>query len=548
MKKLLALLLVFLMLIATFVGCTDDNNVSSEPDNPSSDVSSEDVSSEDESDATDDPVESEDETADNELDEEPQYYEEDEYEDPFAEEEDEIEDVELTPEQQRMENMLAGEDKSLNEDALYNEGDLARLAKAMNKSKGGKSVTLLFYGNGSNTGRLMDQSTTDTAYSSLIYDWWQANIGPCEIIKAGTDNLTSITACMRVEHDVLRYEPDVVFLDFAVQDGIRAMSKTNALGYDNLIRRILQSKSAPAVVSLMLTGAEQESYTMNPKNATLFSSASKEQKQVAKYYNLPIIDFEQSFWDNSVEVVEVTTKKEIPLVCWETIGTSNTVMNADGHTMLAGTIKYFFNKVLNKLGKISTKNYAYPTEGYFGNNKYMTGSYVSFGDIIEGDAKGYSLNLDTQGLAENEYSYTQETFENPMTPYIKTWRHFDYIEGEHDASAESSEENPEYLTVNLPKAVEGESYVLFSTTASVGSRAPTAAPIKDYYPISVECYDKDGDLLGKVKADTSNYAETTTMGKSTTVKLHTGTAKIVIKVWTSGGSVYIHGISNFDKQ
>lgn len=540
MKKLLALLLVFLMLIATFAGCAKGGEVSSEPDNPSSDISSEDeVISEEE-------VPSEEETIDEPEYEEPEY-EEPEYEEPEDETE---EETPLTPEQQRMQNMLAGEDKSLNEDALYNEGDLTRLAKAMNKSKNGKSVTLLFYGNGANTGRLMDQANADILYSSLVYDWWQTNIGPCEIIKAGTDNITSITACMRVEHDVLRYEPDVVFLDFAVQDGIKAQAKTNALGYDNLVRRILQSKSAPAVVSLMLTGAEQQSYTMNPQNATIFASAAAEQKKVAKHYDLPIIDFEQSFWDNSVEVVEVNTKKEIPLVCWDNISISNTLMNNDGHAILAGTIKYFFSKVLNKLGKISTaKDYAYPTEGYFGNNKYMTGSYVSFGDIIEGKAEGYTLNLDIQGLAKYEYSYSKETFENPMTPHIKTWRHFDYIEGVHDKTWKANEENPEYLTVTLPKAVEGESYVLFSTTASVGNKGPAdKSPIKDYYPVSVECYNKNDSLLGTVKAETSNYVETTTTGKSTYVKLHTDTTKITIKVWTSGGSVYIHGISNFDKQ
>ena len=541
MKKLLALLLVFLMLTLTFTGCSEGNN-----DVPSGNDVSSDVSSEDEADevevSSDEEASSEPEET---IEDEPEY-EEPEYD--FEDEDEDFEDVPLTPEQQRLANMLLGEDEELNKDALYSEGDLSRLAKAMNKSKGGKEVTILFYGNGTNTGRLMDASNADTLYCSLLEEWWEVNIGPGKIIRAGTENLTSITACMRVDHDVLRYEPDVVFLDFAVQDGIQSMASSNALGYDNLIRRILQCKSAPAVVTLMLTGAEQQSFTMNPLNATIFASAAKEQKKVAEYYNLAVIDFEQSFWDNSVEVVEVTTKKEIPLINWETISTSNTVMNNDGHMILAGTIKYYLQIVLNKLGKISTKDCAYPTEGFFSNNKYMTGSYVSLGDIIEGKAQGYSLNLDTQALGKNEYSYTAENIDNPMTPIIKTWRHFDFIEGVRKEEWAYKEENPEYLTVTFPKAIEGDSYFLFSTTKSVGGRAPdSGSPMASYYPITVECYNADGGLLGTVKPATTSYNETTTLGKSTTAKLHSGTAKITIKVYTTQGSVYLHGLSNFEK-
>ena len=552
MKKLLALLLVFLMLTLTFTACTEDNNASSKPDNPSSDVSSDEAPSDDDSDIAEDDGESEpEETIDTELqdeepqDEEPQYEDDGEYDDPLDEEE--IEDVPLTPEQQRVQDILAGVDEEINKDALYNEGNLTRLAKAINKSKAGKEVTLLFYGNGTNTGRGIDRSTDGATYAMLVQDWWETNIGPCKYIKSGTDNLVSTTACLRVDYDVLRYEPDVVFLDFAVQDGISAMAKSNALGYDNLIRRILHSESAPAVISLMLTGAEQQSYTMNPKNATIFASASAEQKKVAKYYDLPIIDFEQSFWDNSIEIVEVTSKKEIPLLTWENISLDNTIMNQDGHMVLAGTIKYFLSNVVKKLNKISTKNYTYPTDGFFGNDKYMNSTFVSIGDIVEGKIDGYSMNLDTLELAKNSYVYASENEGNSMTPNIKTWRHFDYIEGTHDAKWETYEENEEFLTINFPKVVEDEIYVLFATTKTVGDKIPSGSPMQKYGPITVECYSENGTLLSSVKPSTGHFTETTQLGKSSAVKLSSGTAQITIKTYTSSGSIYIQGLSYLTK-
>ena len=324
------------------------------------------------------------------------------------------------------------------------------------------------------------------------------------------------------------------------------MAKSNALGYDNLIRRILHSESAPAVISLMLTGAEQQSYTMNPKNATIFASASAEQKKVAKYYDLPIIDFEQSFWDNSIEVVEVTSKKEIPLLTWENISLDNTIMNQDGHMVLAGTIKYFLSNVVKKLNKISTKNYTYPTDGFFGNDKYMNSTFVSIGDIVEGK-NGYSMNLDTLELAKNSYVYASENVGNSMTPNIKTWRHFDYIEGTHDAKWETYEENEEFLTINFPKVVEDEIYVLFATTKTVGDRIPSGSPMQKYGPITVECYSENGTLLSSVKPSTGHFTETTQLGKSSAVKLSSGTAQITIKTYTSSGSIYIQGLSYLTK-
>ena len=540
MKKLLALLLVFLILTLTFTGCMDNNNTSSNPDNASSDISSEDVSSEDG--YEEEPVES-DEPVDDTLQD--NYYED---EDVFIEDEEEPTATPLSPEQQRLENMLAGEDEELNKDSIYNEGNLARLAKAIKKSKEGKEVTLVFYGNSANTGYLLSEAEIDAPYSSIVSDWWTANIGPCSVIKAGIDNLTSITACMRVEHDVISYKPDVVFLDFAIQDGIQAMSKSNALGYDNLIRRILQSESAPAIITLMLTGAEQQSYTMNPMNATKFNSAIKEQKKVAKYYNLPVIDFEQSFWDNSIEVVEVSTKKEKPLINWSTISTDNITMNNDGHMILAGTIRYFLKNVLNKLNKISTKAFAYPTEGYFGNDKYMDISFVSIGDIVEGK-KGHSLNLDKAALEANEYSYIASTEKNPTTPHIKTWRHFDYIEGTHKAEWGFYEENPEYLTITLPQAVDSDAYILFGSTEKVGyktDKLPSGSPIQT--PIAVECYDINGNMIGSTLKPAVNYfSEATTLGKSSTAKLPVGTTQVVVKIYAQFGTVYLYGLSYFSK-
>lgn len=68
-------------------------------------------------------------------------------------------------------------------------------------------------------------------------------------------------------------------------------------------------------------------------------------------------------------------------------------MNVYGHMVLQGAISYFVNRVNNKLNKEPTKDYAYPTEGDFGIDKYMKGSLVDVVTIANGKATGYSFDL-----------------------------------------------------------------------------------------------------------------------------------------------------------
>jgi len=547
MKKLLALLLVFLMLISTFTGCEDDNTssessskeqISSEEQLPSEKPQEPEAPSSSEAPS----IESEPEDTADVPSEEPEEPEEPPYE--YEEDEEIAPSVPLTPEEERLENILAGYDESLNKDSLYSEGNLARVAKAIKKSKGGEMVRIVFYGNVNSSHNSNSSSMADTPYTRLFQYWWEDNVGPCDVIGAGGENLTSINATMRVEHDVLQWEPDIVFLDFAVQDNIQAMAKSNAQAYDNLIRRILQSKSSPAVVTMLLTGAEQTSYTMNPKNANIFASAAKQQKELAKYYNLPIIDFETAVWDNMVELVQVKETGDIPLLTWYDISFNNVVMNNDGHVILNGALIYFINHVLKKLDKISTKDPQYPTEGFYGMDKYMNASFQNIGDIVEGKVKGYAFDLDTVGLNEYAYGYTTARASDTYTPYITTYRH--YVPESDTEEELALEESPHYLNLTIPEVTNNDTYFMVYTSATVSTKNISNKNILKFAPVSILCYDANGNLLTNTKAPNSNFTETASLGKTSAVKLAQGTTRIEFKIFSRGGVVKLLGIGNLN--
>ena len=181
MKKLLAILLVFMLIIGSFAGCSKGGGTNTSSDNTSTsevsseNVSSEDVSSEDESSDTD-TAEGED-GGDYGNGDYPDYGEEPSSENtpgdnsqPYSESSEgnsnveEPTEPELTAAELRLESMLLGEDESLNKDAIYKEGDLYRLAKAIKKSKSGKEVLIMFYGNSANT----SDTYADTPYSHFL--------------------------------------------------------------------------------------------------------------------------------------------------------------------------------------------------------------------------------------------------------------------------------------------------------------------------------------------------------------------------------------------
>ena len=535
MKKLLALLLVFVLTFGVVAGCTPTNDdVVTSSSTSSDDVSSEEPSSEPEDPSSEEPSSEPEDTADEDPVED---------EDPYEYEDEEPEpSVPLTPEEERLAAMLAGQDEELNKDALYREGNLTRIAKAMRKSKSGKMVKIVCYGNSINTAHNSGATMADVTYVNLLQDWWYDNIGPCEVIAAGGENLTSINASMRIEHDVLQYEPDIVFLDFAVQDNIQAMAKTNSQAYDNIVRRILHSKTAPAVVTLLLTGAEQNSYTMNPRNANIISTAAKQEKEIAEYYDLPVIDFEAAVWDNMVELVQVKETGDIPLLSWYDISNNNVSMNDTGHLVLNGTITGFLDKVLKKLDKISTKDPKYPTEGFYGLDKYMNGSFLSVGDIVDGKAKGYAFDLDAEGLEKYEYFYYGSSSSDTYRPYITTYRHF--IPTSNDEEELKLEENPAYLNLTIPEVTNNDTYFMVCTDKSAS--ASKASKKITFAGVSILCYDANGNLLTNTKAPIGHYEEAIDLGRTSAVKLTKGTTRVEFKIYIKQGTVRLLGIGNLN--
>ncbi len=77
----------------------------------------------------------------------------------------------------------------------------------------------------------------DAAYPKAHFQFWDAAIG-------GTD---SRLGAFRLERDVLRRKPDLVFLDFSANDDISYADPEKLSSYEAIVRRLVQSARVPVV-------------------------------------------------------------------------------------------------------------------------------------------------------------------------------------------------------------------------------------------------------------------------------------------------------------
>lgn len=125
--------------------------------------------------------------------------------------------------------------------------DYTRLKMCMYRAKKGEELTIGFFGGSITQG--CSATVHERAYSYRIFEWWKKAFPKAEFhyVNGGIGGTSSHFGVSRVQEDLLMYHPDVVIVDFSVND-----KAEDFLGetYEGLLRRILAWKSEPAVVLL----------------------------------------------------------------------------------------------------------------------------------------------------------------------------------------------------------------------------------------------------------------------------------------------------------
>ena len=531
MKKFLALLLTFAMLLAV-VGCAKKSPKKPKPSSSKDDTAqvSDSASDFNGSDADDSEPFDLSEPSDTDYDN-------------FGDTSSEKQPV-LSALKQRANDIIAAEYTPLFESAVSaGQGNVVRLANVIRKLQKGQEVTLAFFG-GENTAN-NGNTTTSSAYPKLVQTALQATYpnSKIKIVTAGYEALTSVGASMMLQKKVLDYKPDAVFLDFSVQDAFLNSAASNSIAFDNIVMRLLNANTA--VVALLLTGAENNSFTMNVAAAKQITTAAKQEKKICQYYNIPYIDFESAFWNTVNNTIEINETGDKPLLNWGDFGQTNTGMNETGHANMAGCVEYLFSKTAGNLKNIGTVAPNVPKSTFYGSKKYLSTEFYDVDDLMAGkngykfDAKCNSIGV----LSANEYFYTGAANANSSAiittgPKLRTYRHYINPYKKEDVKEEVYEQqealvkNPLYLEIDVPKTA-GKKYLLFNAGSS-GMKTANTATIP-HSPCAINFYYENGELPKQAKPACGVYSEAMKVGRFVCVEVPDKCVRLDIRVYVSAG-------------
>lgn len=124
---------------------------------------------------------------------------------------------------------------------------MTRLKNLMKRGTNGESLVIGFLGGSITQGSL--SSTPKNCYAYLVYEWWKKSFpnAAFSFVNGGIGGTTSHYGGARAWKDVLCYRPDIVTVDFSVNDDANEFFEET---YEGTLRRLLAAPSAPAVVVL----------------------------------------------------------------------------------------------------------------------------------------------------------------------------------------------------------------------------------------------------------------------------------------------------------
>lgn len=104
------------------------------------------------------------------------------------------------------------------ENAIANRGNLFQLKRVMERAMAGEMITLGFLGGSITQGSLATKP--ENCYAYRVYEWWSRQFPNAKTmyVNAGIGATTSEYGVARVEADLLKHQPDVVIVEFSVND------------------------------------------------------------------------------------------------------------------------------------------------------------------------------------------------------------------------------------------------------------------------------------------------------------------------------------------
>lgn len=208
--------------------------------------------------------------------------------------------------------------------------NITRLKNLMKRAANGESLVIGFLGGSITQGSL--SSTPETCYAYLVYEWWKKSFpnATFSFVNGGIGGTTSHYGGARAWKDVLCYRPDIVTVDFSVNDDANEFFEET---YEGTLRRLLAAPSAPAVVVL------NNVFYDTGKNAQDYHN------RIADHYGIPHVSIKDTIYPD-VESGKIVRADITP---------DNLHPNDKGHRLVADEICKLLDSIKEELEKEDTE-------------------------------------------------------------------------------------------------------------------------------------------------------------------------------------------------
>lgn len=356
--------------------------------------------------------------------------------------------------------------------SLMELGNLQRMKKFYEKLEKGEEVTVAFIGGSITEGMTAGAELcwANLTYKALCEKYPDAKIN---YVNAGMSGTPSILGNIRAGRDVLRHNPDLTFVEFAVNDGGDQNYKDS---YEALVRTLLEQDDSPAVALY---------FTVIKSGHT----CEKHMSEIGRAYGLPMVSL------NNVLSVEFESGR----MKWEDYSDDESHPNVWGHEMTKDLIMNMMDKAKAKIDEGGIGEVEALPEKWVNNDRYYgmkyfddanplegftmidTGSFSSEGNTIQQFPDGWKAKLVPTDAKPMKFTFTGKTL---MMIYkcVKTER-----------------------GGSLKVIVDGKETGVYSTYANDGWNNPVAVQIftgeEGTHEVTIEIVDIDGkavvaDILG----------------------------------------------------
>ena len=365
-----------------------------------------------------------------------------------------------------------------------------RLKSVISKMQNGEETTVAFFGGSITVGEtasLKDEHNHAKGYAYYTYQWLKRNYdvqNKSRFVNGSICGTGSEIGIVRAKKDMLNYNPDLIFIEFAGNNGTTNFYKES---YESLVRECLKLESNPCIVLVF--------------SATYYSgSAEGYMKEVGDHYHLPMFTM-----DKALRAVcsKLDQSRTDPI--FKAFTDDGTHPNDEGHQLYAKCLCYSLRTLIKKatdspVGTISSTCFTKSNkfEGMTPvDNKTVNGEITSLGSFAAANTGTPSTRDQSDVTAfQQGWKKTSTTENNPMTIEVNA-KNFVLIYEAGNADVSGDPKGNIVVTYTNKNDASDTGTLTWDVTKTIrqstsGSTAITDQSSKGWQnPVGVLIFDKD---------------------------------------------------------